>query len=72
MKKRVILIGLIVLGIIMIFSILIIFAYYLIRALSISFGEAGSLIPVLAAFMPNIILTIVGIGLYYRKVYTIC
>lgn len=54
------------------FSILIIFAYYLIRALSISFGEAGTLIPSLAAFMPNIILTIVGIGLYYRKVYTIC
>ena len=54
------------------FSILIIFAYYLIRALSISFGEAGTLIPVLAAFMPNIILTIAGVGLYYRKVYTIC
>ncbi len=54
------------------FSILIIFAYYLIRALSISFGEAGSLIPILAAFMPNIILTIIGVGLYYRKVYTIC
>lgn len=54
------------------FSILIIFAYYLIRALSISFGEAGNLIPVLAAFMPNIVLTIVGIWLYYKKVYTIC
>ena len=54
------------------FSILIIFAYYLIRALSISFGEAGSLIPLLAAFMPNIILSIIGVGLYYRKVYTIC
>lgn len=54
------------------FSILIIFAYYLIRALSLSFGEAGTLIPVLAAFMPNIVLTIWGIGLYYRKVYTIC
>ena len=54
------------------FSILIIFAYYLIRALSISFGEAGTLIPALAAFMPNIVLTIIGIGLYYRKVYTIC
>lgn len=54
------------------FSILIIFAYYLIRALSISFGEAGSLVPILAAFMPNIILTIAGVGLYYRKVYTIC
>lgn len=54
------------------FSILIIFAYYLIRALSLSFGEAGTLIPALAAFMPNIILTLIGIGLYYRKVYTIC
>ena len=54
------------------FSILIIFAYYLVRALSISFGEAGSLPPALAAFMPDIILTIAGLGLYYRKVYTIC
>jgi len=54
------------------FSILIIFAYYLIRALSISFGETGMLIPSLAAFMPNIVLTIIGIGLYHRKVYTIC
>lgn len=54
------------------FSILIIFAFYLIRALSISFGVAGTLIPVFAAFMPNIILSIVGVFLYYRKVYTIC
>ena len=54
------------------FSILIIFAYYLVRALSISFGEAGTLAPALAAFLPDIVLTIAGIGLYYRKVYTIC
>jgi len=54
------------------FSILIIFAYYLIRALSISFGEAGALAPIFAAFMPNIILSIIGVGLYYRKVFTIC
>ena len=54
------------------FSILIIFAYYLIRALSLSFGETGALIPSIAAFMPNIVLTLIGIGLYYRKVYTIC
>ena len=53
------------------FSILIIFTYYLVRALSISFGEAGSLSPILAAFMPNIILTIAGSYLYYKKVYTI-
>lgn len=54
------------------FSILIIFVYYLVRALSISFGEAGTLEPTFAAFMPNIVLTVLGTALYYRKVYTIC
>lgn len=54
------------------FSILIIFTYYLIRALSISFGEAGSLPPFYAAWMANIILSIAGAAMYYRKVYTIC
>lgn len=53
------------------FSILIIFAYYLVRALSLSFGEAGSLAPFLAAWLPNIILTVWGTCLYYKKVYTI-
>lgn len=53
------------------FSILIIFAYYVVRALSISFGEAGSLAPFFAAWLPNIMLTIWGTFLYYKKVYTI-
>lgn len=53
------------------FNILIIFAYYVIRALSISFGEAGSIAPFLAACLPNIILTVMGTWLYYKKVYTI-
>lgn len=53
------------------FSILIIFAYYLIRAISLSFGQAGELNPIIAAFMPNIVLSIIGAYLYYRKVYTI-
>lgn len=53
------------------FSILIIFTYYLIRALSISFGEAGSLSPFFAAWMANIILAIAGVAMYYKKVYTI-
>ncbi len=53
------------------FSILIIFAYYVVRALSISFGEAGSLPPFLAAWLPNIILAVWGSYLYYKKVYTI-
>lgn len=53
------------------FSILIIFAYYLIRALSISFGEAGSIPPFFAAWSANIILTLAGAYLYHKKVYTI-
>ena len=53
------------------FSILIIFAYYLIRALSISFGEAGTIPPFFAAWLPNIILAIAGLIMYYKKVYTI-
>ena len=53
------------------FSILIIFTYYLIRALSISFGEAGTLPTFLAAWLPNIVLTTIGVWLYYKKVYTI-
>lgn len=53
------------------FSILIIFAYYVIRALSLSFGESGSLTPFLAACLPNIVLTIMGTYMYYKKVYTI-
>ena len=53
------------------FSILIIFAYYLIRALSISFGEAGAIPAFFAAWTPNIVLTALGAVLYYKKVYTI-
>ena len=53
------------------FSILIIFVYYLVRAFSISLGESGTLIPVLAAFLPNIVLSAAGIYIYYKKVFTI-
>lgn len=55
------------------FSILLIFAYYVIRALSISFGEHSTnmLIVALAAWVPNIVLTVWGVWLYYKKVYTI-
>ena len=53
------------------FSILIIFTYYLIRALSISFGEAGNIPAFFGAWLPNIILTVFGVWLYYKKAYTI-
>ena len=53
------------------FSILIIFLYYLLRALSLSLGEEMKIIPFMAAWIPNIILFILGSILYYKKVYTI-
>lgn len=54
------------------FSILIIFAFYVLRALSISFGSAGTINPFIAAWLPDIILALLGAWLYYKKVYTIC
>lgn len=53
------------------FSILIIFAFYVLRALSISFGNAGSINACLAAWLPDLILAAWGAWLYYKKVYTI-
>ncbi|MBP3846891.1 LptF/LptG family permease [bacterium] len=53
------------------FTILIIFAFYVLRALSISMGDAGTIPAVLAAWIPDLTLTILGGFLYYRKVYTI-
>lgn len=53
------------------FSILIIFLYYLLRALSLSFGETMAISPFLAAWIPNAVLFALGSALYYRKVYTI-
>ena len=53
------------------FSILIIFFYYLIRAFSISFGQSEVLIPIVAAWLPNIVIALVGLFLYYKRAYTI-
>lgn len=53
------------------FCILIIFAYYLLRALSISFGESQTIPAFVAAWIPNIVLTIWGAIMYYKKAYTI-
>lgn len=53
------------------FSILIIFAFYVLRALAISFGNAGTIPPWIAAWLPDIILATFGAYLYYKKVYTI-
>lgn len=53
------------------FSILIIFFYYLIRAFSISFGQSEVLPPIVAAWMPNIVISILGLYLYYKRAYKI-
>ncbi len=53
------------------FSILIIFLYYLLRALSLSFGETMAITPFMAAWIPNVVLFMLGAYLYYKKVYTI-
>ncbi|MBR6163955.1 LptF/LptG family permease [bacterium] len=49
------------------FSILIIFLYYLIRAFSYSLGEAGTITPILASWSPNLILFLLGTLLFYKK-----
>lgn len=53
------------------FTILIIFAFYVLRALSISMGDTGTIPAVLAAWVPDLTLAVLGGFLYYRKVYTI-
>ena len=53
------------------FTILIIFAFYVLRALSISMGDTGTIPAVLAAWIPDLTLAVLGGFLYYRKVYTI-
>ena len=53
------------------FCIMIIFVYYLIRALSISFGESNTIPAWFAAWLPNIIISLWGGIMYYKKVYTI-
>lgn len=53
------------------FSILIIFIYYVIRAFSLNLGEAGTISPALAAWLPVLIISIIGLYLFYIKAYKI-
>ncbi|EKE03995.1 MAG: permease YjgP/YjgQ [uncultured bacterium] len=55
----------------LLFSIFIIFCYYMLRAFSISLGEAGKMDPTIAAWLPNIVIAIVGFTLFYQKAYKI-
>ena len=53
------------------FSVLVIFIYYVIRAFSINMGEAGTLPPFIAAWLPVLIIFALGYFLYYQKAYKI-
>lgn len=53
------------------FSIIIIFIYYVIRALSLNLGATGKLSPFLGAWLPVIIISLLGGYLFYKKAYKI-
>ena len=53
------------------FSVMIIFVYYVVRAFSLNLGEAAKITPFLAAWLPVISIGIIGFVLYYRKAYKI-
>lgn len=55
----------------LLFSIMIIFCYYIMRAISTSLGEAHILYPFLAAWLPNIIILATGSFLFYRKEFLV-
>ena len=55
----------------LLFSILVLFLFYILRALAISLGQAQIITPVFAAWMPNIILFVLGYYLYRQKAYHI-
>ena len=55
----------------LLFSILVLFLFYILRALAISLGQAQIVTPLLAAWLPNIILFILGYCLYRQKAYHI-
>ncbi len=53
------------------FSILIIFVYYVIRALSLNLGATGTIHPFVAAWLPVISIALIGGYLFYKKAYKI-
>ncbi len=53
------------------FSVIIIFIYYVIRAFSLNLGETKAVSPFMAAWLPVISIFLIGSFLYYKKAYTI-
>ncbi|OGI03170.1 MAG: hypothetical protein A2Y25_01350 [Candidatus Melainabacteria bacterium GWF2_37_15] len=55
----------------LLFSVLIIFCYYILRAVSTSLGEAQIIEPLLAAWLPNFIVLVTGCALFYKKEFLV-
>jgi len=55
----------------LLFSVLIIFCYYIMRAVSTSLGEAQILHPFISAWLPNFIILSTGCFLFYRKEFLV-
>ncbi len=55
----------------LLFSIMILFIFYILRALGLSLGQADILPPIIAAWLPNIVLISIGYYLYRQKAYNI-
>lgn len=53
------------------FSVMIIFVYYVIRAFSLNLGETKAISPFFAAWLPVISIAVIGWILYYKKAHTI-
>lgn len=51
------------------FAAILIFCYYLLRALSMSLGEVNLFPPLIAAWLPNIVILILGLYLLHKKNY---
>lgn len=53
------------------FSVIIIFIYYLVRAFSLNLGETKAVSPFVAAWLPVFAIFLIGSYLYWKKAYTI-
>ena len=53
------------------FSVMIIFIYYVVRAFSLNLGDAGKISPFLAAWLPVMSISLIGFILYRKKAYKI-
>lgn len=55
----------------LLFSILVIFVYYILRAVATSTGQAEVLDPLVAAWLPNAVVFLTGLYLFYRKEFLV-